>query len=82
MDTLLTILFIGFLIAFVPGTLMIYVFKKPEASLKVMFFLGSFVVFRLDEYVEEKQVPKIKLLLKIGMSFLLLWILVAVLYTL
>ena len=82
MDTLLTILFIGFLIAFVPGTLMIYVFKKPEASLKAMFFLGSFVVFRLDEYVEEKQVPKIKLLLKIGMSFLLLWILVAVLYTL
>jgi hypothetical protein len=82
MDTLLTILFIGFLIAFFPGSLMIYVFKKSEASLKAMFFLGSFVVFRLDEYVEEKQVPKIKLLLKIGMSFFLLWILVAVLYAL
>lgn len=80
MGTVLTIIFIGFVVTFVSGNLMIFAFKKPEASFKDMFLLGSFIVRDLDRYVEAKRVPQVNLLLKIGATLFCLWVLVGVGY--
>ena len=66
MEIALDILFWVFIVTFVPGNLMIFVFKKREASLSEMFWKGSFIVRDLDKYVEAKRVPQIKLLLTVG----------------
>jgi hypothetical protein len=47
-----------------------------------MFMLGSFVVFYLDKYVEFERISQIKLLLKIGIAFFCLFVLVGVGYVL
>lgn len=82
MDSVLTILFICFIVTFIPGNLMIFVFKKPEVSFREIFMLGSFVVFHLDKYVEFERISQIILLLKIGMAFFCLFILVGIGYAL
>lgn len=82
MDSVLTIIFICFIVTFIPGNLMIFVFKKPEVSFREMFMLGSFVVFHLDKYVELERISQIRLLLKIGMAFFCLFILVGIGYAL
>lgn len=80
MDIVLTIIFIGFVVTFVPGNLMIFAFKKPEASFKEMYFRGSFIVRDLDKYVEANRVPQVKLLLTTGAFLFCLWVLVSVGY--
>ena len=66
MKIALDILFLVFIVTFVPGNLMIFAFKKQDASLSEMFWKGSFIVRDLDKYVEARRVPQIKLLITVG----------------
>jgi hypothetical protein len=66
MELLIKILFWVWVVTFIPGNLMVFMFKKPGASLGEIFFKGSFALRDLDKYVREVKVPLIKLLITIG----------------
>lgn len=78
METFLTIIFAGFLMTFVPGSLLIFLLKKPEASLKEMYFRGGFIVRDLDKYIPSNGVFYVKLLLNVGSILFCLWVLIGV----
>lgn len=66
MELLINILFWVWVVTFIPGNLMVFLFKKPEASLGKIFFKGSLVFRDLEKYVREVKVPLIKRLITVG----------------
>lgn len=74
------ILFGIFLVTFISGNLMIFIFKKPNTSLGEMYWKGSFILRELNQYVLSERIPQIKFLLTTGAVSFLAFVLVTLSY--